>query len=159
MLDLVSDDTFITMETIEADLRRHAQRISQDLHGEVAIDIDWRKPSNHEGTLIDYVEEALRKGCQAIIINPAKLAYYGLSLAAALEVASLHAVVVEVHLSNSLENQVLAGRSRITEQACDRIIAGLGPRGYLYALEEAVRLVMEDKQIPDREKVSTAELT
>lgn len=152
MLDKISDGDYLSMDVIEADVRKHAERLCRDENNQIAIDIDWKAPSNHEGTLIDHLEEAVRKGFQAVVINPAKLSYYGLSLVSAMEIVSQHMPVIEVHLGNSMEDERISGRTRLTEKACDRVIVGLGPRGYCYGLEEAVRLVLDDQRIPEREK-------
>jgi 3-dehydroquinate dehydratase-2 len=87
--------------------------------------------SNHEGALIDFLQE---HGTQAdgIIINPGALTHYGLSLRDAL--ASLSAPIVEVHLSNVYKREPFRHTSVVAPVATGQI-AGLGWRGYLLALE------------------------
>lgn len=87
--------------------------------------------SNHEGALIDFLQD---EGWDAdgIIINPGALTHYGLSLRDAL--ASLSAPIVEVHLSNVYQREVFRHTSVVAPIAAGQI-AGLGWRGYLLALE------------------------
>jgi 3-dehydroquinate dehydratase II len=73
--------------------------------------------SNHEGALIDFLQEQ-GWDAEGIVINPGALTHYGLALRDAL--AALTAPIVEIHLVAPIA----------TGQ-----IAGLGWRGYLLALE------------------------
>ena len=87
--------------------------------------------SNHEGALIDFLQ-AEGWDADGIIINPGALTHYGLALRDAL--ASLHAPIVEVHLSNIYKREDFRHTSLIAPVASGQI-AGLGWRGYLLALE------------------------
>jgi 3-dehydroquinate dehydratase-2 len=87
--------------------------------------------SNHEGALIDFIQT---EGWDAdgIIINPGALTHYGLALRDAL--ATLHAPILEVHLSNVYKREAFRHTSLVAPIATGQI-AGLGWRGYLLALE------------------------
>lgn len=91
--------------------------------------------SNSEGALIDFIQEH-SAGAKGIIINPAALTHYGLSLRDALEDTCLP--VVEVHLSNIYAREEWRAESVIAPIARGQI-SGLGWWGYIAALELLVR--------------------
>lgn len=87
---------------------------------------------NAEGAMLEYLH---REGPEAdgIVVNPAAFTHYSVALYDCLK--SLAAPVVEVHLSN-LHARSESFRSRsVTAPAAAGVITGLGPRGYLLALE------------------------
>ena len=87
--------------------------------------------SNHEGEIIDYIQ-TYSPQIDGIVINPGALTHYGLSLRDALLDAGLP--VVEVHLSNIHGREDYRRNSVITSLSIGQV-AGLGWKGYLYALE------------------------
>ena len=96
----------------------------------MGLDVDFFQ-SNHEGAIVDYVQESA-EGASAIIINPGALTHYGLSMRDALVDSRLP--IVEVHLSNVHGRERFRRRSVVSTIAVGQI-AGLGWRGYLYGLE------------------------
>jgi 3-dehydroquinate dehydratase-2 len=87
--------------------------------------------SNHEGALIDFIQEQT-DSARGIIINPGALTYYGFSLLDALIDSKLP--VMEVHLSNIYRREKWRAESIIAPIAEEQII-GLGWRGYINALQ------------------------
>ncbi|MDY6893226.1 MAG: type II 3-dehydroquinate dehydratase [Chloroflexota bacterium] len=91
--------------------------------------------SNHEGNLVDFIQEKSRNAT-GIIINPGALTHYGLSLRDALADTSLP--IIEVHLSNIHAREEFRQHSVIAPIARGQI-AGLGWHGYIAALEILVK--------------------
>ena len=87
--------------------------------------------SNHEGAIIDYVQ-VNAPDASGIIVNAGALTHYGLALRDALIDSRLP--IIEVHLSNIHAREEFRRRSVIADVAVGQI-AGLGWKGYLYALE------------------------
>jgi len=87
--------------------------------------------SNHEGALIDFLQQEAPRS-QGLIINPAGLTPYGLSLRDTLSDIRLPAV--EVHLSNIHAREEWR-RHSVFSEVVRAVIAGMGWRGYLYALD------------------------
>ena len=86
--------------------------------------------SNHEGGLIDAIENAAAS-VDAIVINPGALSHYSLALADALRGSGKP--VIEVHISNVFARQPERHRM-VTAAAAKGVISGLGFDGYLAAL-------------------------
>jgi 3-dehydroquinate dehydratase-2 len=96
--------------------------------------------SNHEGALIDFLQDQA-PGASGIIINPGALTHYGLSLLDALVDTGLP--VVEVHLSNIYAREEWRAISVIAPIARGQI-SGLGWRGYVAALEVLAAELQEE---------------
>lgn len=97
---------------------------------------DFRQ-SNHEGVLIDAVQEA-RTAHRGIVINPAGYSHTSVALRDALAAAELP--VVEVHLSNIHRREPFRHHSHVSGVA-DAVLCGAGPHGYALALTHLARLL------------------
>jgi len=117
-----------TLAEIEADCRKAA--------GPLGLEADFRQ-SNQEGELVDWIQEAGRKA-KGIIINPGAYSHTSIALRDALAAASIPAI--EVHLSNIFARERFRRHSYISPVASG-VICGLGPAGYLLALNALARLV------------------
>jgi 3-dehydroquinate dehydratase-2 len=112
--------------------------------------------SNHEGQLIDFIQEH-RRSARGIVINPGALAHTSVALHDCIKGVSLPAI--EVHLSN-VHGREEFRRTSVVAPACRGQIAGLGPRGYLLAAEwlcaETARPVALVKEAPPRTRKRAA---
>ena len=108
----------------------------EDRARELGLEIEMRQ-SNHEGHLIDWMHEAQAEGARAVIINPG--AYTHTSIALLDAAKSITTPVIELHLSDPMQREEFRHISYIGMAAVKRI-TGLGPKGYVVALEAAAAL-------------------
>lgn len=88
--------------------------------------------SNHEGAIIDRIQDAYFDGTEGIVINPGAYTHYSYAIRDAL--ASISVPKVEIHISNIMEREEFRHVS-VTAPACDRQIYGEGLEGYLMAID------------------------
>lgn len=88
--------------------------------------------SNHEGALVDAIQEAYFEGADGIVINPG--AYTHTSIALLDAVLSTSLPTVEVHISKVEEREDFRQVSYI-RSACVKTITGHGTAGYLEAID------------------------
>ena len=108
---------------------------------DLGLSVEFRQ-SNHEGQLIDWIQEA-RESADGIILNAAALTHTSVALLDALRTAELP--VVEVHLSNIYRREPFRHHSYVSAAATG-IICGFGPHGYVLALEAMAQLLARDEQ-------------
>jgi 3-dehydroquinate dehydratase-2 len=92
--------------------------------------------SNHEGTLIERVQEAKQERISWIIVNPGGLTHTSVALRDAF--AAVKIPFIEVHLSNIYSREPFRRYSYFSDLAVGTI-CGLGSRGYDLALQFALR--------------------
>jgi 3-dehydroquinate dehydratase II len=92
--------------------------------------------SNHEGVLIDRVQEAKLRGISWIIINPGAFTHTSVALRDALAAAGTP--FIEVHLSNIYSRESFRQHSFFSDLAVGTI-TGLGSKGYDLALQFALQ--------------------
>ena len=94
------------------------------------------RQTNHEGELIDWVQEARVEAC-ALVLNPAGYGHTSVALLDALK--SVGVPVVECHLSNPAAREGFRRRSYVSE-AAQGVVSGFGAASYELAVEAAARL-------------------
>lgn len=98
--------------------------------------------SNHEGAIIDRIQDAYFDGTEGIVINPGAYTHYSYAIHDAL--ASITVPKVEIHISNIMEREDFRKVS-VTAPACDKQIYGYGLEGYLMAIDFI--LEKEEKEV------------
>jgi 3-dehydroquinate dehydratase-2 len=96
--------------------------------------------SNHEGALVDQIQEAGRKQIDFIVLNPAAYTHTSVAIRDALAGAAIP--FIEVHLSNVLAREGFRHKSYVSDIAVGTI-CGLGSRGYDLALAYALLRAQE----------------
>ena len=122
----------LTLKQIEAKVAERAKALGAEVRA---------FQSNHEGAIIDFLQQEAPKA-DGIIINAGALTHYGLSLRDAFE--SVQKPFVEVHISNVHAREEFRHHSVLAAIAVAQVM-GLGWRGYLEALDALIGIVKEKK--------------
>jgi 3-dehydroquinate dehydratase II len=121
-----------TLQDVENLCKDYAQNLN--------VEIDFRQ-SNHEGVLVDWIQEA-RTSFDAIIINPAAYTHTSVAILDALN--AVEKPIVEVHLSNIHKREEFRHTSYVSKIATG-VICGLGIHGYVLAMEALSRILSSHK--------------
>ncbi len=112
-----------TLDAIEQDCR--------DAASTLGLTVEFRQ-SNHEGTLVDWIQEAGEQA-SGIVLNPGAYGHTSIALHDAIRAVS-PLPVAEVHLSNIHAREPFRHRSTVAPVATG-MICGFGPLGYVLALQ------------------------
>ena len=93
--------------------------------------------SNHEGELVDLIQAA-RTGADALIINPAGYSFTSVAMFDALK--TVEAPIFEIHISNIHARDEMHRHSKLSS-AVKAVICGLGPYGYIVAMQAALQVL------------------
>ena len=115
-------------------------KIKAHCEGKCEVEI---KQTNHEGVLVDYIQNAYYEGVDGIVINPA--AYTHTSVAILDAVKSVMIPTVEVHISDVSSREDFRQVSYI-RLACISTISGKGTDGYLLAIDQLIKHIQEVKK-------------
>lgn len=110
-----------TLGDIENMCRNYANENGQE--------IDFRQ-SNHEGFLIDWIQEGL-EGFDGLVINAAAYTHTSIAIHDALKMLSIP--IIEVHISDPETREEFRHHSYVTSLA-KAVIKGRGAKGYVEAL-------------------------
>jgi 3-dehydroquinate dehydratase-2 len=110
------------------------EQLCRRVAGDLGLKCEFRQ-TNHEGLLVDWVQEAREIGA-AIVINPAGLSFRSIPLLDALK--TIERPIAEVHITNIHRRDELY-RHSLMSTAATGVICGFGPFGY----ELAIRAVAQ----------------
>ncbi len=117
-----------TLEDIKSLCENHATTLD--------LEIAFHQ-SNHEGVLVDWIQEARVKGC-GIILNAAAYTHTSVAILDALLASDLP--IIEVHLSNIHQRDTFRHHSFVSK-AAKGMICGFGAQGYVLALDALKPLI------------------
>lgn len=109
----------------------------QNLGRELKVEVDCAQ-SNHEGTLIDAIQDATKSGVDGIVINPGAYGHTSIALRDALLDSGLP--FVEVHLSNIHKREEFRHKTYLCDIASG-VIVGFGPNSYALGLRALVNVL------------------
>jgi 3-dehydroquinate dehydratase-2 len=117
-------------QTLE-DVKRLCEARASALGREVVF-----RQSNHEGELIDWIQEARESAC-AIVINPAGYGHTSVAILDALKMVAIP--VIECHLSNPAAREAFRHQTYVS-LAATGVVSGFGAASYELAVEAAAGL-------------------
>ena len=109
-----------------ADVEKLCRATAQQ-HG---LGMEFRQ-SNHEGEIIDWIQEARAENAAGVVINAAGYTHTSIAILDAL--ATLAAPVIEVHISNVHAREPFRRRSYVS-QIARAVVCGFGIDGYALAI-------------------------
>jgi 3-dehydroquinate dehydratase-2 len=111
------------------------KRLCEARASALGCSIEFRQ-SNHEGELIDWIQEAREKAC-ALVINPAGYGHTSVAILDALKIAGIP--IVECHLSNPAAREAFRHQTYVS-LAATGTVSGFGAASYELAVEAAAGL-------------------
>jgi 3-dehydroquinate dehydratase-2 len=111
------------------------QRLCEARASALGCSIVFRQ-SNHEGELIDWIQEA-RESASAIVINPAGYGHTSVAILDALKMVAIP--VIECHLSNPAAREAFRHQTYVS-LAATGVVSGFGAASYELAVEAAAGL-------------------
>ena len=117
-------------QTLE-DVRKLCEARASSLGCEIVF-----RQSNHEGELIDWIQEA-RQAAVAVVINPAGYGHTSVAILDALKMVGVP--VIECHLSNPAAREAFRHQTYVS-LAATGVVSGFGAASYELAVEAAAGL-------------------
>lgn len=113
------------------------EQLCRDRAAKHGLGVDFRQ-SNHEGDLVDAIQQAGREQALAIVINPAAYSHTSIALLDAVLASSVP--VFEVHITNIHARETFRQRSFVSP-AARAVVCGFGIEGYGLAIDGAATLL------------------
>ena len=108
--------------------------------------------SNHEGDIVDAIQESLSENVDGIIINPAAFSHYSIAIRDAIRAVNLP--TIEVHISNIAAREEFRRKSLISDVVAGTI-TGFGPYSYHLALIAMIQILNEIKMAKEAQAKAT----
>jgi 3-dehydroquinate dehydratase II len=99
--------------------------------------IEFRQ-SNHEGEIVDWIQEARADKAAGLVINPAGYGHTSVAILDAL--AALAVPIIEVHISNIHARESFRRRTYVS-QVARAVLCGFGIHGYALAIDGLAALI------------------
>ena len=125
-------------QALEEFCRESCREAGKDIPGGIDCEIFQ---SNHEGDLVDRIQQAYFDGTDGIVINPGAYTHTSIAIMDALEAVRIPAV--EVHLSDISAREDFRQLS-YTGMACVKTYMGIGFAGYRLAVVYLVQYLKEN---------------
>ena len=112
------------------------EKSCREFAGVLGVGLEFRQ-TNHEGVLVDWIQEARGKA-DALIVNPAGCSFHSIPVLDALK--TFVPPIIELHISNIHARDELH-RHSIMSGAATAVICGLGVYGYIVAMQSATNML------------------
>lgn len=122
---------------------KDVEKLCRDAGQRHGFAIEFRQ-SNHEGQLIDWIQEAHLQNAAGIVINPAAYTHTSIAILDALLMGMGKAPVIEVHISNIHARDEFRRHSYVSK-AAKGVICGLGVQGYGLAIDGIAAMIDTSK--------------
>jgi 3-dehydroquinate dehydratase-2 len=109
-------------------------RVAAARHG---LEVEFRQ-SNHEGAIVDWIQQARAEDAVGVVINPAAYGHTSVAILDAL--ATLRVPIIEVHISNIHARESFRRRTYVS-QVARGVLCGFGVNGYALAIEGLAALL------------------
>jgi 3-dehydroquinate dehydratase II len=96
------------------------------------------RQSNHEGEIIDWIQQARAEKAAGLLLNPAGFTTTSIAILDAL--MTMEAPVIEVHISNIHKREEFRHNSYVSKVA-RAVICGFGVEGYALAIDGLARMI------------------
>jgi 3-dehydroquinate dehydratase-2 len=111
----------------------------QNLGKNLSVELEMFQ-SNHEGELVDKIQQCAKDGSNGILINPAAYGHTSIAMRDALKAVALP--FVEVHVSNVFAREEFRHKSYLSDIASG-VVIGFGAQSYLIGLRGLVEILHE----------------
>ena len=113
------------------------EKLCREAAAKHGLSLDFRQ-SNHEGEIIDWIQQARAEKAAGVIINPAGYGHTSVAILDAL--AALEAPIIEVHISNIHARESFRRRTYVS-QVARAVLCGFGINGYALAIDGLAALI------------------